>query len=61
MIERDERWIASATLEELKDAILDEPPNSPLFKGETGKLFWTTYRGKVGQMYGTQLGGEPKD
>ena len=49
---KDLDWLERASLQELQDAIRTEPPESDLFQGQMGALFWEFYRERVGEVYG---------
>lgn len=53
----DEKWIRNATLSELRQAIREEPPESDLFRGELGQLFWAAYRERTEEVYGGSVFG----
>lgn len=57
MIEYTAKWIERATLDELKDAILEEPADSELFRGELGVFFWESFRARMEELYGRQTFG----
>ena len=54
---KDEAWIKEATLQELMDAIRQEPPDSPLFSMELAPLFWDTYKTKFAEVYRVRRAG----
>lgn len=49
---KDLDWLEQASLQEMQDAIRTEPPESDLFQGTLGMMFWQRYKEQVGEVYG---------
>lgn len=47
----DRDWIEVSSLEEMQDAVRNEPPESELFQGELGHFFWEVYRMRIEERY----------